>query len=94
MAIGFLTLHLRIPPCTSLKDKRRHLKPLLLHLQREFNISVAELDYQDHWQEALIGCTCLSNDGKHTQRVLQKVINWVEKNYPHFYVIEERIELF
>jgi uncharacterized protein YlxP (DUF503 family) len=93
MAIGLLTIHLRIPMCASLKEKRSHLKPLITRLQREFNVSVAELDYQDHWQEALIGCTYLSNSGSHTQRSLQKVVSWVENHFPHLPIIQERIEL-
>ncbi|MFV1949772.1 MAG: DUF503 domain-containing protein [Anaerolineales bacterium] len=93
MAIGLLTLHLKIPMCSSLKDKRSQLKPLLNRLGREFNISVAELDFQDRWGETLIGCTYLSNDGAHTQRALQKIITWVEGNFPQFYIIQDRIEL-
>jgi uncharacterized protein YlxP (DUF503 family) len=93
MAVGLLTLHLRIPMCSSLKEKRSQLKPLLSKLGREFNLSVAELDYQDQWGEALIGCSYLSNDGAHTQRVLQNVLNWIERNFPHLYIIEDRIEL-
>ena len=93
MAIGLLTLHLSIPVCASLKEKRSQLKPLLTRLQREFNLSVAELDYQDRWQEALIGCAHLSNAGAHTQRSLQKVVFWVEKHYPHLPIIQDRIEL-
>jgi len=79
--------------CASLKDKRSQLKPLLSRLQREFNISVAELDYQDRWQETLIGCTYLSNDGSHTQRSLQKIIPWIEKHFPHLLIVQDRIEL-
>ncbi len=93
MAIGLLTVHLSIPVCASLKEKRSQLKPLLTRLQREFNVSVAELDFQDRWQEALIGCTYLSNDGAHTQRSLQKVVSWIEKYYPHLPIIQDRIEL-
>lgn len=94
MAIGYLTLHLRLPMCSSLKEKRSQLKPLLNRLGKEFNLAVAELDYQDRWGETLIGCVTLSNDGTHTQRSLQKVLNWFERNYPHFYIIQEKIELF
>lgn len=94
MAIGYLTLHLRLPMCASLKDKRSQLKPLLNRLGKEFNLAVAELDYQDRWGETLIGCVTLSNDGAHTQRSLQKVLNWIERNYPHLYIIQEKIELF
>jgi uncharacterized protein YlxP (DUF503 family) len=93
MAIGLLTLHLKIPMCCSLKEKRSQLKPFINKLGREFNISVAELDYQDLWNETLVGCVYLSNQGAHTQRTLQKIINWVERNYPHFYIIQDKIEL-
>ena len=93
MAVGLLTLHLRIPMCASLKEKRSHLKPVLTKLQREFNLSVAEMDYQDKWNETLIGCTYISNDGKHTQISLQKVITWVENHYPQLTIIQQRIEI-
>jgi uncharacterized protein YlxP (DUF503 family) len=94
MAIGLLTLHIRIPMCSSLKEKRSQLKPLLNQLGKNFNIAVAELDYHDNWNEALIGCTTLSNDAAHTQRSLQKIISWVERNYPHLYIVQDQIELF
>jgi uncharacterized protein YlxP (DUF503 family) len=79
--------------CSSLKEKRSQLKPLLNKLGREFNISVAELDLQDRWDESLIGCVYLSNDSAHSQRSLQKILKWIERNYPHLYVISDRIEL-
>ena len=94
MPIGLLTLHLQIPGCASLKEKRGRLKPLLARLRREFNISVAELDYQDSWQNALVGCCLLSNDHSHTQSSLQKIISWIEKQRPDLSIIEEKIEIF
>lgn len=93
MAIGLLTLHMRVPVCTSLKEKRNQIKPLITRLQKEFNVSVAELDYQDRWQETMIGCTYLSNSGAHTQRSLQKIVTWIEHHYPHLPIIQEWIEL-
>ena len=94
MVIGVLTLHLHIPMCRSLKEKRSQLKPLLNRLGREFNIAVAELDYQDRWGEALIGCATLSNDGAHTHRSLQKIVPWVERHFPHLMIVQDTIELF
>lgn len=94
MTIGLLILHLRIPMCASLKEKRSQLKPLLSRLGKEFNIAVAELDYQDSWKEAVIGCTTLSNDQRHTQRSLQKIIPWIERHYPHINIVQDEIELF
>lgn len=94
MAIGLLTIHIRIPMCGSLKEKRSQVKPLLSRLGKEFNVGVAELDYQDKWGEALIGCVTLSNDGAHTQRALQKIVPWVERHFPHLTIIQDRLELF
>jgi len=79
--------------CSSLKEKRSQLKPLLSRLKREFNVSVAELDLQDSWQDALIGCAALSNDAAHVQRSLQKIIPWIERHYPHLMIVQDRIEL-
>ena len=45
--LATLTIHLRLPGCASLKEKRGHIKPLLNRLHREFNVSVAEMDLQD-----------------------------------------------
>lgn len=93
MNIGLLTLHLNIPSCTSLKEKRRRLKPLLHRMHREFNISVAEIDYQDRWQEALIACTLVSNDHGHTQRSLQKVVGWLEQSWPDVTLLDDQLEI-
>ena len=94
MSLGLLTLHIQISGCTSLKEKRSRLKPLLARLQQKFNVSVAELDYLDSWQNALIGCSLISNEHKHTQRSLQKIITWIEEQRLDLYIIDEHIEFF
>lgn len=93
MHLGLLTLHIHIPGCTSLKGKRSRLKPLIFRLQREFNISIAEIDYQDHWQESLIACACVSNHNGHTQGTLQKVVNWIESSWPDVDLVNDQIEM-
>ena len=93
MALGVLTLQIDIPGCKSIKDKRSRLKPLLNRLHREFNISVAEIDYHDAWQSAVIACAMVSNSPKHTQRALQKVTDWVEKHWPDVTVLDDQIEI-
>ncbi len=93
MPIGVLTLHLHIPGCTSLKEKRSRLKPLIARLHREFNISVAEVDHLDAWQEAVVACSLVSNDHAFTQSSLQTVTRWLESNWPDLMLIDERIEL-
>lgn len=93
MTIGILTLHLRLPACTSLKEKRSRLKPLIHRLHRQFNISVAEMDLQDKWQEAVIACALVNSNRAHIQRSLQAVVEWVEKNWPDMDVMDDRLEI-
>jgi hypothetical protein len=93
MHLGVLTLYIHIPGSLSLKDKRSRLKPLLARLHREFNISVAEMDHQDAWQEAVIACALISNDAGFTQRSLQAIPNWLESNWPDIQLLEDKIEI-
>ena len=93
MAIGLLTIKIHIPGCSSLKEKRRRLKPLLTRLHREFNISVAEIDLQDVWQSAVIACALVSNDNGHTQRALQQIIHWIETSWPDVTITGEKLEI-
>lgn len=91
--VGILTIHLHLPGCASLKEKRGRLKPLLNRLHREFNVSVAEMGRQDMWQEAVIACALVNSDGAQVQRSLQTVLKWVEGNWPDGDVIDEKIEI-
>ncbi len=93
MSIGVLTLHLHLPGCKSLKEKRSRLKPLLTRLHREFNISVAELSRQDVWDEATIGCVMISNDHQFSEGTLQSIIHWLEKNWPDVSLVDDHIEI-
>ncbi|KPL83275.1 hypothetical protein SE15_08580 [Thermanaerothrix daxensis] len=90
--IGVLTMHLHLPTCLSLKEKRSRLKPLLHRLHREFNISAAEVDFQDAWQEAVIACALVSNDSAHAQAVLQRIVNFTATNWPDMDILDHRIE--
>lgn len=93
MPVGLLILHLMIPGCASLKEKRSRLKPLLARLHREFNISAAEYDRMDAWQESVVACALVSNDAAHTQRALQQITAWVEKNWHDVQVISDKLEI-
>ena len=93
MTIGILTITLHIPACSSLKEKRRRLKPLIARLRKEFNLSVAEMDHHDVWQSAVIVCALVSNGQQHTQRSLQKTLQWVETNWPDVTVMDNQFEI-
>ena len=47
---------------TLLEEERGRLKPLLARLHRQLNVSAAELDLQDKWQETVVACGVVGND--------------------------------
>jgi len=91
--LSTLTIHLHLPTCSSLKEKRGRIKPLISRLHREFNVSTAEMDLQDKWQEAVIVCAMAGNDAAQLQRSMQVVAKWVEANWEDGQVIDEKIEM-
>jgi uncharacterized protein YlxP (DUF503 family) len=92
--LATLNIHLHLTSCSSLKEKRGRIKPLIARLHREFNISVAEMGLQDKWQEAIIVCAMVNSDAAHLQRSLQTVAKWVEGNWPDGDLIEQKIEVY
>ena len=93
MSIGLLTLHLHLPGCASLKEKRGKIKPLITRLHREFNLAAAELELQDVWQDTVIGCVTLSSDTVQNQRLLQQVVDFTERSWPDLPIVDYRIEM-
>lgn len=92
--LATLTIHLHLPLCRSLKEKRGRIKPLLARLRREFNVSVAEMDLQDKWEEAVIACAMINSDAVTLRQSLQSVRKWVEANWEDGQVFDEKIEFF
>lgn len=58
----------------SLKSKRSVLKKIFARLKNDFNVSLAELDYQDLWQRTKIGIVIISSDKTHAEKVIQQVL--------------------
>jgi uncharacterized protein YlxP (DUF503 family) len=71
--IGVLTLEIHIEDAHSLKEKRHVVKSLKDKLRSRFNVAVAEIDYQDSWQHALVSAVTVSADHVHAEGVLQSV---------------------
>ena len=90
--LATLTLHLHLPGCASLKEKRGRIKSLMARLQREFNLSVAEMGMQDQWQQTIIGCVMIGNQHAYLDSALQTVVRWVDANWTDGDVIEQRVD--
>jgi uncharacterized protein YlxP (DUF503 family) len=71
--IGVLTLEMRLEHSHSLKDKRHVVQGLKDRLRRRFNVAVAEIDYQDLWQRAMVAAVTVSGDPIRARQVLDSV---------------------
>ena len=92
MIIGSCSLKLRIYESYSLKDKRRVLKSIIEKIKSRFNVSIAEIDLNDNWQNAVIGFACVTNDSNHANQILSKVINFIDED-GRVEILEENIEI-
>ncbi|HBY59081.1 MAG TPA: DUF503 domain-containing protein [Solibacterales bacterium] len=72
-SIGVLTLELRLPHAHSLKEKRHVVKSLKDRLRNKFNVSVAEIEYQDLWQSALVAAVTVSSSRQFAEQTLALV---------------------
>jgi uncharacterized protein YlxP (DUF503 family) len=78
MIVGVCTIELRIRDTRSLKGKRQVLKSITSRVKNNFNVAIAEVDFQDKWQRALLGVAVVSTAQDHANGILSKVVNFVD----------------
>lgn len=78
MVVGICTIELRLHGNRSLKGKRQVLRSIKDRIRNRFNVSIAEVDYQDKWQRSLIALAAVSNEQGHVSRILEGVVSTVE----------------
>jgi uncharacterized protein YlxP (DUF503 family) len=78
--IGVARITVGLPAARSLKDKRRALQSLLQRVRNEFQVSAAEVGDQRAWTRATIGVACVSNERRHADRWIAKVVEYVERD--------------
>ena len=80
MTVGVLIIDIMIRSSASLKEKRYVLKSIKDKLKHKFNVSVAELDFQDKWQRSELGIALISNEYSHVENSLQKVFRFLDES--------------
>lgn len=73
MFIGTLKFEIIIPGSTSLKDKRRVVQSLQNKIKSKFNVSIAEIDYQDKWQRTSIGLCFVNSERREIENICEKI---------------------
>jgi hypothetical protein len=80
MRVGIAKITLHLGCVSSLKDKRRVLQSLIAHTKREFNVSIAEVEQMDNRERTVLGVALVSNNGRLNQRVLDKLVAFLERH--------------
>ena len=93
MHVGVCKINFRLPENLSLKGKRRVLKSITSRVGSKFNVAIAEVDDNDVWQLATLGICCVSNDKRHTNQVLSRVVEFISNGHFDIEVLDYSIEI-
>lgn len=81
MPVGIMRIEIYFEYSHSLKEKRSIMKKIINRLREKFNISVAEVDYQDKWQRSLFALACVGSDFGVVNKTLENASDFVEENF-------------
>jgi uncharacterized protein YlxP (DUF503 family) len=93
MVVGTCELIFQLPENHSLKGKRQVSRSLVQRIRSRFNVSVAEVANLDRWQTLAIGVTCATNDSRHANEVMSKIIDFVDQHNGGAVLHQHRIEI-
>jgi uncharacterized protein len=92
MIVGSMRVRLLVRESRSLKDKRQVVKSIKDRLRSQFNVSVAEIEAQDHRQLVVLGFAMVSNEAKHVRRALEEIAR-VLRGHPVAEFIDHEVEV-
>jgi uncharacterized protein YlxP (DUF503 family) len=80
MVVAVLTVDLYIHGASSLKDKRTVIRGIKDRIGKKFNVSIAELDFQDKWQRAQLGIAQVGNDFNYIEKNMNTIFKILDSN--------------
>ena len=93
MKVGVSQITLHLPGCHSLKDKRQVIKSIMARTRQKYEVAIAEVGEQDHWQIAKLGVSCVSNNSQHIDEILGHVQRFIEETRPDIIVTNNEVEI-
>ena len=61
-----------------LRAKEWWYSPSSARVRDKFHVSVAEVENGDKWQIATIGVCCVSNDNRHANEMISRIVDYIE----------------
>lgn len=69
-----------IPMAASLKEKRSILRRMTTRVKNAYNVSIAEIDYQDKWQRTTLALVAVASVTEAAEREVRRAIRLLESN--------------
>jgi uncharacterized protein YlxP (DUF503 family) len=92
MIVGSLRVRLLVRESRSLKDKRQVVKSIKDRLRNQFNVSIAEVESQDHRQLAVLGLAMVSNEAHHIRGAFDEIVGAL-RCHPVAEFIDHEVEI-
>jgi hypothetical protein len=80
MIIAVLKVDFYLHGASSLKDKRTIIRGIKDRLNKKFNVSLAEVDFQDKWQRARLGIVQVGSDFKYLEQNMNTIFKILDSN--------------
>lgn len=93
MHVGLCRIRFRLPENETLKGKRQVIKSIMARVQNKFNVCIAEVDDNEVWQIASLGVACVSNDGRHANEILSRVVDFIGESRFEIEMLDYQIEI-
>jgi uncharacterized protein YlxP (DUF503 family) len=74
MYVGAIRIRLLVRESRSLKDKRQVVRSITDRLRNSFNVSVAEVEAQDHRQLVVLGVAMVSSEASQAKAVFEQIV--------------------
>ncbi len=75
MYVGTLEVQMIVREARSLKDKRQVVNSIKDRLRNHFNVSVAEVAFQEDRQTLGLGVAMVSNESSHIRKTLDQILD-------------------
>jgi uncharacterized protein len=93
MVVGTCELIFQLPENRSLKGKRQVSRSIVQQIRSRFNVSVAEVATLDRLQTLSLGVTCATNNSRHANEVLSKIVDFAEDHNSGAVLHQHHIEI-
>ena len=92
MLVGSLKVRMLVRESQSLKDKRQVVRSVKDKLRNSFNVSIAEVEAEDHRQMAVLGMAMVSNDAALIRHTFDEIVQAL-RAHPIAEFIDHEVEI-